>query len=121
LIKGPKEIWGERSLASLVHVQANSNTTPLGLILSISWPLVHHFKPEIHITLTDGLVSDVALTREQVRKYRETGIRMLGIGIHDEAINIAKNLRILSFDNTLAVSNIQQIPDKIANLLVRAD
>ena len=121
LIKGPKEIWGERSLASLVHVQANSNTTPLGLILSISWPLVHYFKPEIHITLTDGLVSDVALTREQVRKYRETGIRMLGIGIHDEAINIAKNLRILSFDNTLAVSNIQQIPDKIANLLVRAD
>jgi hypothetical protein len=121
LIKGAKESWGERSLARLVYVQASSSTTPLGEILTVSWPLVRNFKPEVHITLTDGLVSDTTLTKEQVRKYRRSGIRMLGIGIHNDAVNVARNLRILSFDNILAVSNIQQIPNKIVNLLIKAD
>ena len=121
LIKGHHENWDDKSLARLLQVQANSHSTPLGEILAVSWSLSRSFKPEVHITLTDGLVSDIPKTKEQVKKYRAAGIKMLGIGIHEEAVNVARNLKILSFNNTLAVSNIQQIPDKIVSILAKGD
>lgn len=117
LVKGCKEVWEYDSIARLARISAESFTTPLGKILAECYQTVRAFKPEILILLTDGASSDPDNAMKSIKKYRDAGIKMLGIGIHYNAIEVAKELKTLGFTECLAVTNIRELPSKLIRVL----
>src|ERR671931_1527069 len=111
--------WSTISARRLAQIKA-SGGTPLAEIYGLLLPITKSFKPEIMVTLTDGEPSDSDAVRQMVLSYRKMGINMVALGVGrtiNDSVAIARNLRYLNYQKTLAVSRLQDIPKKVINLL----
>ena len=119
LIKPPNYRWSSICTKRLAQIRA-SGGTPLAEIYGLLEPMVRSFKPEIFFTLTDGEPSDTDAVRHMVLSFRKIGSRMVALGLGrnlQDAIAIGQNLRYLDYERSLAVSKLEDIPNKVIGLL----
>jgi len=119
IIKPPNLKWSVSGSRRLAQIRA-SGGTPLAEIYGLLLPTIKSFKPEIMITLTDGEPSDFDAVREMVLSYRKMGIHMVALGLGrnlNDAISIGHNLKYLTYERSLAVSRLEDIPKKVISLL----
>ena len=119
VIKPPTVKWSAICARRLAQVRA-SGGTPLAEVYGLLQPLLKSFKPDIFVTLTDGEPSDFDAVRRMVLSYRKDGIHMVAIGLGrnlNDAVSIGHNLKYLSYERTLAVSRLQDMPKKVIRLL----
>ena len=82
--------------------------------------MINLFKPDILVTLTDGEPSDFDAVRFTVLSYKESGIHMVALGLGRnilDSINVGQNLKYLNYEKSLAVSRLEDIPQKVLSLL----
>ena len=121
LVKPENIKWNNLAAKRLAQIKANGGT-PLAEVYSIMFSGLRSKKPDIFLTLTDGEPSDPDAVRSMVTTFKLLGIRMVAIGVgHDttSAIIIANNLKRLGYENTLAVSRLNDIPNRVLNVLGR--
>ena len=119
VIKPPNIKWSTICSRRLVQIKA-SGGTPLAEIYGLLQPIIKSFKPDLMVTLTDGEPSDFDAVRKMVLSYRKIGIHMVALGIGrnlSDAVGIGNNLKYLSYERSLAVSRLQDMPKKVINLL----
>ena len=119
LIKPPNYRWSSICTKRLAQIRA-SGGTPLAEIYGLLEPMVRSFKPEIFFTLTDGEPSDTDAVRHMVLSFRKIGSHMVALGLGrnlQDAIAIGQNLRYLDYERSLAVSKLEDIPNKVIGLL----
>jgi hypothetical protein len=124
LIKDFSEKWGVETARRLAQLHA-SGGTPLDEIYDFLKPYVEKWKPDVFITLTDGVPVDIRgysrkeETREKIKELKML-TRMLAIAIgHDvgSAVQLSQNLKELGYDRSVAVYDLLDIPRKILWLL----
>lgn len=119
IIKPPNLKWSATGPRRLAQIRA-SGGTPLAEIYGLLQPIAKSFKPDIMVTLTDGEPSDFDAVREMVLSYRKMGIHMVALGLGrnlNDAISIGHNLKYLTYERSLAVSRLEDIPKKVIYLL----
>jgi hypothetical protein len=119
VVKPPEARWSNMSTMRLAQIAAMGGT-PLAEVYDRIRPLVERLKPEIFLTLTDGEPSDPEAVRRIVQRFRTEDINMVSIGIGKdimEAVSIAKKLKSLGYDRSIAISNLTEMPKKILQLL----
>lgn len=119
IIKPPKLKWSATGPRRLAQIRA-SGGTPLAEIYGLLQGIAKSFKPDIMVTLTDGEPSDFDAVREMVLSYRKMGIHMVALGLGrnlNDAISIGHNLKYLNYERSLAVSRLEDIPQKVIYLL----
>ena len=119
VIKPANLKWTVLCARRLVQIKA-SGGTPLAEIYGLLQPILKSFKPDIMVTLTDGEPSDFDAVREMVLLYRKIGIHMVSLGVGrnlSDSVSIGQNLVYLNYEKTLSVSELQDIPKKVINLL----
>lgn len=119
IIKPSNVHWSSVHARRLAQIKAIGGT-PLAEIYGLLQPVFKSFKPDMMVTFTDGEPSDYDSVREMVLTYRKMGITMIAIGVGrtvNDAVNISRNLKYLSYEKSLAVSRLQDIPKKVINLL----
>ena len=75
---------------------------------------------DVLVTLTDGEPSDYDAVRSMVLSYKESGIHMVALGLGrnlQDSINVGQNLKYLNYERSLATSRLEDIPQKVINLL----
>lgn len=119
IIKPATLRWSSICARRLAQIKA-SGGTPLAEIYALLQPMINLFKPDILVTLTDGEPSDYDAVRSMVLSYKESGIHMVALGLgrnlHD-SINVGQNLKYLNYEKSLAASRLEDIPQKVINLL----
>jgi hypothetical protein len=113
--------WNNVAAKRLTQVQANGGT-PIAEVYDKLFPIVNAKKPDIFLTLSDGEPSDPDAVRAMVKIFKNLGIRMVAIGLGPDttrATIIANNLKLLGYESTLAVSRLNDIPNKVLNILGR--
>lgn len=121
LVKPENVKWNNLAAKRLAQVKANGGT-PLADVYSIMFSGLHSKKPDIFLTLTDGEPSDPDAVRAMVTTFKLLGIRMVAIGVGPDttaATIIANNLKRLGYESTLAVSRLNDIPNRVLNVLGR--
>ncbi|HET7148351.1 MAG TPA: VWA domain-containing protein [Candidatus Nitrosopolaris sp.] len=119
IIKPPNLKWSATGSRRLTQIRA-SGGTPLAEIYGLLQPIAKSFKPDIMVTLTDGEPSDFDAVREMVLSYRKMGIHMVALGLGknlNDSISIGHNLKYLTYERSLAVSRLEDIPKKVIYLL----
>jgi hypothetical protein len=119
VIKPPNIKWSTICVRRLAQIKA-SGGTPLAEIYALLQPMINLFKPDILVTLTDGEPSDFDAVRSMVLSYKESGIHMVALGLGRnilDSINVGQNLKYLNYEKSLAVSRLEDIPQKVLNLL----
>ena len=119
IIKPPKLKWSATGPRRLAQIRA-SGGTPLAEIYGLLQAIAKSFKPDIMVTLTDGEPSDFDAVRQMVVSYRKMGIHMVALGLGrnlNDAISIGHNLKYLTYERSLAVSRLEDIPQKVIYLL----
>ncbi len=122
LVKPENIKWNNLAAKRLAQIKANGGT-PLAEVYSIMSPGLLSKKPDIYLTLTDGEPSDPDAVRSMVTTFKLLGIRMVAIGVGPDtsaATIIANNLKRLGYENTLAVSRLNDIPNRVLNVLGRS-
>lgn len=77
-------------------------------------------RPDIFLTLTDGEPSDPDAVRKVTKSLKGLGIKMVSLGLDSNTIRaatIASNLKHLGYEKTMAVSRLNDIPNKVMNIL----
>jgi len=124
LIKDFNEKWGVETARRLAQLRA-LGPTPLDEIYEFLRPYIEKWKPNIFITLTDGVPEDkfgffkINSTREKIKEMKRL-VKMVAIAIGrdvESATDLAKNLERLGYDRSIAVHNLMDIPRKILWLL----
>jgi len=121
LVKPENIKWNNIAAKRLAQIKANGGT-PLAEVYYIMLPLLRSKKPDIFLTLSDGEPSDPDAVRSMVKMFKLLGIKMVAIGVGPNtpiATIIASNLKHLGYENTLAVSRLNDIPNKVLNVLGR--
>lgn len=119
IVKPPNLKWSATGPRRLAQIQA-SGGTPLAEMYGLLLPIAKSFKPDIMVTLTDGEPSDFDAVREMVLSYRKMGIHMVALGLGrnlNDSITIGHNLKYLTYERSLAVSRLEDIPKKVIDLL----
>jgi hypothetical protein len=119
VVKPPNSKWSMASARRLAQIKAVGGT-PLAEVYALLQPAVKSFRPDIFVTLTDGEPSDFDAVRAMVLSYRNTGIKMVAIGVGrhlNDAVGIGHNLKYLHYEKILAVSRLQDMPKKVIKLL----
>jgi len=119
LIKPEDLKWNTSCAKRLAQIPANGGT-PLAEVYDKMYPILHSRKPDIFLTLSDGVPSDPYAVRSMVKSLKSIGIKMVAIGVGKDTPNatiIATNLRYLGFERTLGVSRLNDIPKKVLNVL----
>jgi Mg-chelatase subunit ChlD len=119
IIKPQNIKWSAIGARRLAQIRA-SGGTPLAEMYGLLQPIAKSFKPDIMVTLTDGEPSDFDAVREMVLSYRKLGIHMVALGLGrnlSDAISIGSNLKYLTYEKSLAVSRLEDIPNKVIHLL----
>jgi len=118
----PEDVkWNNVAAKRLAQIQANGGT-PLAEVYDKLLPIVNAKKPDIFLTLSDGEPSDPDAVRAMVKTFKSLGIKMVAIGLGPDttrATIIANNLKLLGYERTLAVSRLNDIPNKVLNVLGR--
>lgn len=122
LVKPENVKWNNVAAKRLAQIKANGGT-PLAEVYSIMFPGLRSKKPDFFLTLTDGEPSDPDAVRSMVTSFKLLGIRMVAIGVGPDttaATIIANNLKHLGYESTLAVSRLNDIPNRVLNVLGRS-
>ena len=118
----PEDVkWNTVAAKRLAQIQANGGT-PLAEVYDKMLPILRTKKPDIFLTLSDGEPSDPDAVRAMIKTLKSIGIKMVAIGLGPDttrATIIANNLKLLGFERTLAVSRLNDIPNKVLNVLGR--
>ena len=120
-IKPENMKWNSIAAKRLAQIKANGGT-PLAEVYSLMLPMLRSKKPDIFLTLSDGEPSDPDAVRSMVHTFKLLGIRMAAIGVGPSLMIstiIANNLRHLGYENTLAVSRLNDIPNRVLDVLSR--
>ncbi len=116
----PEDVkWNTVAAKRLAQIQANGGT-PLAEVYDKLLPILRTKKPDIFLTLSDGEPSDPDAVRSMVKTLKSIGIKMVAIGLGPDttrATIIANNLKFLGYERTLAVSRLNDIPNKVLNVL----
>jgi len=119
LVKPENTKWNHVSAKRLAQVVANGST-PLAEVYDKMFPLMQASMPEIFLTLTDGEPSDPNAVRAMIKSMKSVGISMVALGLGPNTVRattIASNLRTLGYEKTLAVSRLNDIPNKVLGIL----
>ena len=118
-IKSDNVKWNYISAKRLAKIVANGST-PLAEVYSKMFPILQSKRPDIFLTLTDGEPSDPNAVRTMTKSLKTLGIRMVALGLGQNTVRattIANNLRYLGYEKTLAVSRLNDIPNKVLSML----
>ena len=121
LVKPESAKWNNIATKRLAQIKANGGT-PLAEVYAIMLPMLRSKKPDVFLTLSDGEPSDPDAVRSMINMFKLLGIKMVAIGVGPNtpiATIIASNLKYLGYENTLAVSRLNDIPNKVLNVLRR--
>lgn len=119
LVKSEDMKWNNASAKRLAQIDANGGT-PLAEVYEKMFSILRSKKPDIFLTLSDGEPSDPDAVRAMVKSLKTLGIKMVAIGVGRDtfgATNIANNLKYLGYENTLAVSRLKDIPNRVLAVL----
>src|SRR5437660_1555066 len=122
LVKPENVKWNNIAAKRLAQIKANGGT-PLAEVYSIMFPGLRSKTPDIFLTLSDVEPSDPDAVRSMVTSFKLLGIRMVAIGVGPDtaaATIIANNLKHLGYESTLAVSRLNDIPNRVLNVLGRS-
>lgn len=118
-IKPENTKWNNITAKRLAQIVANGST-PLAEVYDKMFPILQSKRPDIFLTLTDGEPSDPNAVRNMTKTLKGLGINMIALGLGPNtvrAIAIANNLRHLGYEKTLAVSRLNDIPNKVIHIL----
>ena len=119
LIKPDNMKWNNISAKRLAQIVANGST-PLAEVYDKMFPILQSKRPDIFLTLTDGEPSDPDAVRIITKSLKGLGIKMVALGLGSNTVRatlIANNLRHLGYEKTLAVSRLNDIPNKVIRVL----
>ena len=111
--------WNNVAAKRLAQIVANGST-PLAEVYDKMFPILQAKRPDIFLTLTDGEPSDPDAVRNMTKLLKGVGINMVALGLGPNtlrAVTIANNLRHLGYEKTMAVSRLNDIPNKVMNIL----
>ena len=111
--------WNNVTAKRLAHIVANGST-PLAEVYDKMFPVLQAKRPDIFLTLTDGEPSDPDAVRTMIKSFKGLGINMVALGLGPNtlrATTIADNLRHLGYEKTMAVSRLNDIPNKVMSIL----
>ena len=118
-IKPDNVKWNNVTAKRLAHVVANGST-PLAEVYDKMFPVLQAKRPDIFLTLTDGEPSDPDAVRTMIKSFKGLGINMVALGLGPNTLRsttIADNLRHLGYEKTMAVSRLNDIPNKVMSIL----
>ena len=119
LVKSEAQKWNNICAKRLTQIVANGST-PLAEVYDKMYPILQSKRPKIFLTLTDGEPADPNAVRSMIKSYRNLGIKMVALGLGPDTIRattIASNLKYLGYERTLAVSRLNDIPNKVLGIL----
>ena len=119
LIKPDIQKWNSVCAKRLAQIAANGST-PLAEVYDKMYETIQAKRPEIFLTLTDGEPGDPGAVHAMIKSIRSLGVRMVAIGLGSDIVRstaIAKNLKRLGYERTLAVSRLEDIPNRVVGLL----
>jgi len=118
-IKPENVKWNSITAKRLAQIVANGST-PLAEVYDKVFPILQSKRPDIFLTLTDGEPSDPDAVRNMTKSFKGLGIKMVALGLGPNtvrAITIANNLKHLGYEKTMAVSRLNDIPNKVMSIL----
>ncbi|QUC64841.1 VWA domain-containing protein [Nitrosopumilus sp. K4] len=118
-IKPDNVKWNYVSAKRLAQIVANGST-PLAEVYDKMFPILQSKRPDVFLTLTDGEPSDPNAVRTMTKSLKRLGIKMVALGLGQNTVRattIANNLRHLGYEKTLAVSRLNDIPNKVLSML----
>ena len=111
--------WNSVTAKRLAQVVANGST-PLAEVYDKMFSVLQAKRPNIFLTLTDGEPSDPDAVRNMTKSLKSLGINMVALGLGPNtlrATTIANNLKHLGYEKTMAVSRLNDIPNKVMSIL----
>ncbi|MBT8243470.1 MAG: VWA domain-containing protein [Nitrosopumilus sp.] len=118
-IKPDNVKWNSITAKRLAQIVANGST-PLAEVYDKMFPILQSKRPDIFLTLTDGEPSDPDAVRNMTKSLKGLGINMIALGLGPNTVRattIANNLRHLGYEKTMAVSRLNDIPNKVISIL----
>ncbi|QLH03477.1 hypothetical protein C5F47_07950 [Nitrosopumilus cobalaminigenes] len=118
-IKPDNVKWNSITAKRLAQIVANGST-PLAEVYGKMFPTLQSKRPDIFLTLTDGEPSDPDAVRSMTKSFKGLGINMVALGLGPNTIRattIANNLKHLGYEKTMAVSRLNDIPNKVMSIL----
>jgi len=118
-IKPDNVKWNNITAKRLAQIVANGST-PLAEVYGKMFPILQSKRPDILLTLTDGEPSDPDAVRKMTKSFKGLGINMVALGLGPNTVRattIANNLKHLGYEKTMAVSRLNDIPNKVMSIL----
>ena len=118
-IKPDNVKWNSITAKRLAQIVANGST-PLAEVYGKMFPTLQSKRPDIFLTLTDGEPSDPDAVRSMTKSFKGLGINMVALGLGPNTVRattIANNLKHLGYEKTMAVSRLNDIPNKVMSIL----
>ncbi|MFQ5496791.1 MAG: VWA domain-containing protein [Nitrosopumilus sp.] len=118
-IKPENVKWNNLTAKRLAQIVANGST-PLAEVYDKMFPILQSKRPDIFLTLTDGEPSDPDAVRNLTKSLKSLGINMVALGLGPNTVRattIARNLKHLGYEKTMAVSRLKDIPNKVISIL----
>jgi hypothetical protein len=118
-IKPDNVKWNYITAKRLAQIVANGST-PLAEVYDKMFPILQSKRPDIFLTLTDGEPSEPDAVRNMTKIFKGLGINMVALGLGPNTVRattIANNLKHLGYEKTMAVSRLNDIPNKVMNIL----
>jgi len=118
-IKPDNVKWNNITAKRLAQIVANGST-PLAEVYDKIFPIVQSKRPDIFLTLTDGEPSEPDAVRNMTKLFKGLGINMVALGLGPNTVRattIANNLKHLGYEKTMAVSRLNDIPNKVMSIL----
>ena len=114
--------WTEKHASKTAALVA-SGSTPMSRIYKGLKDYVKKHRPDIIITLTDGMPDNPPKTRQTIQELKKKA-KMIAFGIgerEDEANYISKKLKDLGYSGSFAITtrNMSNLPKKLVNLLLK--
>jgi hypothetical protein len=106
-------------LAKIAALQADYAGTPTDAAYEKLATYVQKHRPDVFITITDGVPDNPIRTEELVKKLKNH-TRMVAYGIASPAKvqEMAERLKGFGYHASFAVANVHEIPPKLVNLIV---
>jgi len=106
-------------LAKIAALQADYGATPTDTAYEKLATYVQKHRPDVFITITDG-IPDAPIRTEELVKKLKNHTRMVAYGIASPAKvhEMAERLKGFGYHAAFAVTNVHEIPPKLVNLIV---
>ncbi len=119
MVKPDTQRWNNICAKRLTQIAANGST-PLAEVYDKMYETLQSKRPRVFLTLTDGEPADPGAVHSMIRTIRSLDVRMVAIGLGPDIVRstaIANNLKRLGYERTLAVSRLEDIPNKVIGVL----